>query len=1174
MFGSEFGFRPLREGKHILHKKTLVETAELHSLRSKLSTATIDTKQKGSFEVASDPKRAKTDEEDLDDGEDSEMPAVPEDKFTTSQPGKMQEEEEKNLDSIAEQAKELQALQNERELKRMKERRETLIKLFDEDKEGALLPSDDDVVEAIMRQIGYTSETSVKVREEDEKNAEEDQSIATKLVGGQGTKVCPLAKYDWDLMIPYNQWVGSGLMALGGRPNPTTFPKESADFFKRQMTVRMFFVVDDDFQVDGDEAAETLQVAEDLDADDFEKEGKMTQEQIERKDMRAERRNANKKKRKIAREARESEQGLEVGGGGQFELGPAPTREDESFKGSLANYRTALRSQLYQYGNIGDQSNEGMVTISYNALQNQARAQGAISPIGKGTFLENCVYGRGEEYKTKVVDGYVVMDLDDEKTRKDYDRTNRFRMELGRKWWQMFNNMEGAVTREIIARGQEDFIEYRDETLTMPDGSEKKITAEQKKSLQVGPMVYAVTELGPYGALYPGKIEPAYQIEQQAIKDENQTSKFEEPLYTTVYKRAAQKDEGEDTLSVTDTWKSTPVGKENDIKHVNDQTWPLVRISKSRRWLDWIKTGIEAKNDLAYKILRLFFGIQSNWDQARIDVDQIDDMSQDDFLEKYTKSNLTRTFAWRTKEGDAILTPLIEESLVDQFGNYRDKDVTGVTDELLNEWWESVERVFDDLVDSCPFWVQSFLSHELVDDPELLDEDTKAYESFQKRAEDSKTTVNVEEAVLNKLKTQNPNGDHTEQQQRYENAVMDWNWYKANAQLKNPKGNTYDMGNFVWNPYPIQITNEMFVEQTIVNKLDEDHDGVANLTWCHEQILRCIVEFKPHDLPDEKHYIVDDYIDTNGNLVRGILRPDGVTLTVGESTYASHMFCNWYKEVVLGLPLGGEGQLVTCTDMFSLFYESVIAKNSTKPKSPQARPWYCNGHGETGIVTKAYPTNYYDVRLFTKVDNEYKERMQGYVDKDGYLVLKEVPAAHIWPLTFKKFYRYGDRGTIDYTSEAITKLKETIASASGSASLAKQMLVMHERKVEIVLTGVGWTGPLGGDAISKIKVAVMLPDERNESVPPAYLLFPEFATLQGRKGNLPIVDKEDANDLYTKWKKTAKIFPAFFHDAYFKRNVVQLWESGDARYQKAMAREKDRLEKARLEELQRRRAGK
>eukprot|EP00966_Prymnesium_polylepis_P328815 7384567-Prymnesium_polylepis.1 len=76
-------------------------------------------------------------------------------------------------------------------------------------------------------------------------------------------------------------------------------------------------------------------------------------------------------------------------------------------------------------------------------------------------------------------------------------------------------------------------------------------------------------------------------------------------------------------------------------------------------------------------------------------------------------------------------------------------------------------------------------------------------------------------------------------------------------------------------------------------------------------MLRCIVKFESNEFVDEEAiptYIVDSYTNDKGVVVRGLLRPDGITLTAGEDQMASHMFCNWYKEMVLEVPLGGVGQ--------------------------------------------------------------------------------------------------------------------------------------------------------------------------------------------------------------------------------------------------------------------------
>eukprot|EP00966_Prymnesium_polylepis_P087318 2020939-Prymnesium_polylepis.1 len=113
------------------------------------------------------------------------------------------------------------------------------------------LLSDTAVVEAMIRQRAYALDCSVKPRERDEKT--KHPSMYRKLIVAQGQKVLPLAKEDWELIVPYNQWVGSGFMALDGPPDQKTFEQASKDFFSRQRTVRMYFAVDEVFYT-GDEA--------------------------------------------------------------------------------------------------------------------------------------------------------------------------------------------------------------------------------------------------------------------------------------------------------------------------------------------------------------------------------------------------------------------------------------------------------------------------------------------------------------------------------------------------------------------------------------------------------------------------------------------------------------------------------------------------------------------------------------------------------------------------------------------------------------------------------------------------------------------------------------------------------------------------------------------------------
>eukprot|EP00966_Prymnesium_polylepis_P049931 1155761-Prymnesium_polylepis.1 len=144
--------------------------------------------------------------------------------------------------------------------------------------------------------------------------------------------------------------------------------------------------------------------------------------------------------------------------------------------------------------------------------------------------------------------------------------------------------------------------------------------------------------------------------------------------------------------------------------------------------------------------------------------------------------------------------------------------------------------------------------------------------------------------------------------------------------------------------------------------------------------------------------------------------------------------------MVLEVPLGGVGQVVTCVDMIRLVYDTRIQIKEPDKKNDNIEYWYCNGHGEMGVVVGYENKNgkySYDVCLFITVPEDVvkemerrledakvarqtalddpttpeaqmdilrddlskkKRALEENVTKDGHLLLTGVPATNIWPL--------------------------------------------------------------------------------------------------------------------------------------------------------------------------------
>ena len=52
------------------------------------------------------------------------------------------------------------------------------------------------------------------------------------------------------------------------------------------------------------------------------------------------------------------------------------------------------------------------------------------------------------------------------------------------------------------------------------------------------------------------------------------------------------------------------------------------------------------------------------------------------------------------------------------------------SEENFLEMWDMIETTFSNLVDSCPPWAQAYLSDELIDDQDAMDQDEKEAEKL------------------------------------------------------------------------------------------------------------------------------------------------------------------------------------------------------------------------------------------------------------------------------------------------------------------------------------------------------------------------------------------------------------------------------------------------------------
>lgn len=1146
----KFDERPLRDGRYVTKPVSLVETARAMRLAPRMHTLDI-----------SAPKRMLSGIEKSNGTRDDEVGGQQE----TEEGEKKLQEAETKFQSVAENQEDDDASDKKAKIKLEENWQKEMDYI---DKFGALeVPSDQNVVEAMNRQLGYVKDSSVLPRLQDSLKPEDEQSFSTGLLGSGEDAILPLAKTDWELIVPYDQWVGAGMMHMDGPPSDADeMMQATTELRERQHSVTMYFAYDTDLKMDKEtdeaQAAELKAVEADIEMlDDTDKVG-MSEEDMKKKDKRTERLvSTAQRKQKMNRNLRS----LEVGGAGQFLSGPAPLKtewEEEQRRAASAGtegnanpdikltHQQYIRKHIFQYGNDGNELNGGCVVLSYNALHLQARARGGLPLTSKGNFLSRC------EYKD-------TGNLDDPGARKRYDRANRFRMEVGRKWWALFNNMEGAVQREIIERSQDNYLDIqrlaedlKKEIEKEGNGNANVTTDDIRSALTSGPMVTAVTELGPWGGLNPGKITPTMNVTRTKIDG----SEEGEYLFNYEYKREDTVEYNDESEELSRAWTSTASGVENSLRLDNDQTWPLVKIGKTTRWLDWTKTGIGFKNNQAFKILQLFYGVTADVDAAKQKLEENSEgdgpQSNEDFVDKFTDdSNIYRTFSWRSAEGNKVLEPFIRKE--------RDSDEE-VTNEELDQMWTAVEHVFDDLIDACPFWVENFLSPEMVEDSDLAEEQQRKAEQLFSSEKELMVALNSERYVLD-----NPSMQQSriaDQTKRWERAVRNLYWNRSLVNYNDPNGTTYYLGNFKCVLYPVPLGQDLINE-----RLDNDHDGVEGISWAHEQLIRSIISLNVMKNEVMRHpelvYNTDEHTDKNGKLVKGVRYVDGIYHLPSDGHKGSLLFSNWVREMVLMRPLGYKGQLVTCVNMVQLVSESLTQEGKSF-EYDEVKPWYLNAHGQTGvIISQEYNTNpndfpfhRYDVLMEFKIHDKAKMNLEKkYYDNDGRLVLRGVPATNLWPLSFKENVRYTDRGKFSLSEKNIQKMR----SVAGN-----ELLIKHIRDgTQFTLLSNNWCGPVeelqekwGGPTYpsvttsapyyqrvhwskSKYTIFVNTETENRTQLPPPYL---KFETAFQREQGLLVTEKEEAERLIKEWwnKLVGDRQLLFFAKKAFVRIPQDQWEHG------------------------------
>lgn len=334
--------------------------------------------------------------------------------------------------------------------------------------------------------------------------------------------------------------------------------------------------------------------------------------------------------------------------------------------------RHVMRQQLYHYTvDTNDEETGGAVTLSSVGLLSQPRAFGPQRAVEPGAFVQKCWYPDALNTSGRDPKGNVKPEW-----LNTYNRCNRYRMEVARLWWKLYN-FQSAETQTMV------------ESLS---GVKAERTEGALEASFDEYMVLSVISFGNEGALLTGEISPMYGREELDGKDlaKDDQEWAPEPEGTKALFNRAYPDDLDET-----------------VRADYDRTWPIVRIDHSLDWAAFSAgAGIMTNNRRAFDLMRYFFG-------ALVSEEELPD--EERMPAGKTEGFLENTFDWNEDAWDRYLSPLA----YDEENN-------------PNPTWEKdgadtlalVELITERIADAMPMWAHGFLTLDLVEDDEGLAADT------------------------------------------------------------------------------------------------------------------------------------------------------------------------------------------------------------------------------------------------------------------------------------------------------------------------------------------------------------------------------------------------------------------------------------------------------------------
>jgi hypothetical protein len=645
----------------------------------------------------------------------------------------------------------------------------------------------------------------------------------------------------------------------------------------------------------------------------------------------------------------------------QFKFGEGTGEIPQKIAGDPDAVLRFRRSNLFRYGSgsgdpSGPQYEDNFMELSSKAMHLQDRKLGY--PLFAGSdFVDNTKYTAADG---RPLDRHYngLPDLDDLLNSKRFHRAMRYKFEVMRLWWKMFNNQQERIYFRVLREGGLDRNLAKIKDMT-PAGWDALYDETSPR------MVLAVIERGREGALFPGNIYPRY--DEGDMKDGK---------YLFV-KRKVEDDEFEQ-LSGTESKLVQPV------QRIESHLWPLVTPAKTRSWLAWtteieatdeegrflvgksgktlMKPGIIAKNEDAWTIMNTTFGINNE----RLDIDY-DDM-------------------WASPP---------EEFTAHIFSAYGSDDSSVEENKIFG--FEKMSQVADDIIDAMPFWTHAYLCEALVkkEPGDIAAVDAKK-DSLQKQIDGARLNIRVENEVFKNAKDA---GKRKEARDTIEAKIylMEVELARKINQLKAITDDD-STASIKWAPYASNLT-----------RLRERNDSSARfaLTWAQEQLQRCVINVWKDD---KKVY--------SSEVVRGFPPPLDYFghLVVEGTVFAADYFRQWFYEVYLGLGengIGMEDQLVIMTNLI----DGGKPVLKSLPGTVQLQ-----GHMARILSKKPRPTRAGDIYVVDKyvyvLETDFLVTKTNAVELDKLkeqnkvsrvnTVIVELTGAHIWPLCYNSRWRYGD----------------------------------------------------------------------------------------------------------------------------------------------------------------------